>query len=446
MARRAVEDLNKRIKIEETTRRRTLMVETLNKTLETFISYHDEPFDDVMTKGIHPIADTMGIDRVSVYRYRDTEKGRRLGATYIWDRFLGGTVSVPEDENLAFLPDIECVKNWLAALKNNQTIYIRTSDLLGEAAEFLGRFGVKLIFMAPIFAYGEFWGVISLQDHTRDELFESGTMEAQMLEVTTGLLAKTIIRAEAEQAMVEAVIKAQEASRAKGDFLSRMSHEMRSPMNVIMGMTQIAKISNYPQKTISALNKIDEASRKLLQLIDNVLDITRMEYDTLKLVESAFDFNEMIREIIQMTSQHFSEKQLEFTYDVSPLIPSSLTGDKRRIKQVIDTLLGNAIKFTPENGKVHLSIRAQEINGGSITLEIEITDTGIGIPAEKQNDLFEIFEQADGGLTRKHGGIGIGLALSKRIIEMMGGVILLESEPGAGTKFVFTCKMKLLQN
>jgi signal transduction histidine kinase len=396
-----------------------------------------------MTKGIWPIADIMGIDRVNVYRYRSTEKGRRLGTTYMWDRFMGGTAPIPEDENKAFLPDIECIRNWLTVLKSNQNIYIRTSDISGEPAEFLGGFGVKVIFMAPIFTHGEFWGVITLQDHTRNELFESGTMEAKMLEVTTGLLAKTIIRAEAEQAMIEAVIKTQEASRAKSEFLSRMSHEMRTPMNAIMGMIQVAKISKDPQKTLGALNKIDEESRKLLLLIDNVLDITKIEYETFKLVYTSFDFNAMIRDIVQMTSGHFAEKQLAFTYDVSPSIPASLIGDKRRLKQVIDTLLGNAIKFTPKDGKVHLSIRALEISGDSITLKVEISDTGIGIPAEKQNDLFVIFEQADGGLARSYGGIGIGLALSKRIIEMMGGTIHLESEPGVGSKFTFTCKMTL---
>ena len=239
-----------------------------------------------------------------------------------------------------------------------------------------------------------------------------------------------------------ALVKTQEASRAKSDFLSRMSHEMRTPMNAIMGITQIAKTSCDPGETLDYLNRIEVSSRELLRLIDDVLDITSVEYDTFKLVASVFEFNAMIRDILQMISRSATEKRLTFAYDISPSIPARLIGDEKRLKQAVINLLANAVKFTQENGKVRLAIQRIEAFGENITLQFEVSDTGIGIPKEKHNEIFYLFEQADGGLTRKHGGIGIGLPLSKRIIEMMGGELRLESEPGKGSTFTFTCKLK----
>jgi signal transduction histidine kinase len=238
-----------------------------------------------------------------------------------------------------------------------------------------------------------------------------------------------------------ALIKTKEASRAKSEFLSRISHEMRTPMNALMGMTQIAQRSSDLQKTLTYLNKIGEYSSKLLQLIDNMLDITRMEYNTFQLASSVFDFNAMMQEIIQMTSYYATWKNLTFTHDVSPSIPASLLGDEGRLKQVIISLLGNSIKFTPENGKINLSVFILCGESDNLTLQFEIGDTGIGIIKEKHDDIFNIFEQADGGPSRKHGGIGLGLPLSKRIIEMMGGTIYFESNPEIGTKFIFSCNM-----
>jgi len=236
-------------------------------------------------------------------------------------------------------------------------------------------------------------------------------------------------------------------SRAKSEFLARMSHEMRTPMNVIMGMTQIIKMRGIPDHLTNYFNKIDTASQQMIRLIDDLLDITGIEYGVFKLTDSIFNFNSMVETLSQEIGYNASEKQQTLKFKIDPEIPLSLCGDEKRLKQVITTLLANAVKFTPDNGEIFfeaivLKEDAPPKQPDTITLRIEVTDNGIGIAKDQQSKLFTIFEQADGGSSRKHGGIGAGLALSKHIIEKMDGTIWMESDLNKGASFFFTCKLR----
>ena len=247
---------------------------------------------------------------------------------------------------------------------------------------------------------------------------------------------------ELESGLIIAKEYAEHSNRAKSDFLSRMSHEMLTPMNAIIGLMEVVKIQGIPESIKEFLHEIDHASHELLRLINQVLDMSGMAYGVFKLIDSVFDIDAMIRDIQHTTAIHASEKHQTFYAHINSAMPVSLVGDERRLKQVLATLLANAIKFTPERGAISFSARVLDENKEVITLQFEVTDNGIGIPKEYQDKLFAIFEQADGGMTRKHGGIGIGLALSKRIIELMGGKIWVDSEPGKGATFTFTCQLK----
>jgi len=187
---------------------------------------------------------------------------------------------------------------------------------------------------------------------------------------------------------------------------------------------------------------MDEAAHTLLDLINDVLDISDMGYGTYKLSESAFDFNAMVCNVLRIADNNASKKKQMLDSKIDPAIPASLLGDENRLRQVISALLSNAVKFTPNGGEIYLNARVIDSNSEKITLQVEISDNGIGISKEQQKDIFSIFEQADGSLTREHGGIGLGLALSKRIVEMMEGKIWIESELGKGSKFIFNCRLK----
>jgi len=242
--------------------------------------------------------------------------------------------------------------------------------------------------------------------------------------------------------LIAAREQAEHLSRAKSEFLSRMSHEMRTPMNSIIGMMQVIMMNNIPENIKEFLTIINTASNDLLLLINDVLDISSMDYGGFKLNDSIFDPNVMLKDILQTACYNASEKQQVIKSKFDPTIPDSLKGDEKRLKQVIANLLTNAIKFTPENGEISIESEVLNAENGFITLKTTVTDNGIGISKEQQKMLFVIFEQVDGSLSREYGGIGIGLALSKRIVEMMDGKIWVESELNKGAAFSFTCKLQ----
>ena len=235
---------------------------------------------------------------------------------------------------------------------------------------------------------------------------------------------------------------AEHSSRAKSEFLSRMSHEMRTPMNAIIGMMQISKMRGVPDNIKRYFDEMDNASKHLLRLIDDVLDISGMEYGVFKLSDEVFDISATFSEALETAKYNAALKKQIFTSNLEPPMPTTLKGDGKRLKQVVSNLLANAVKYTPEQGEICFDARVLDQNDEVVTLQIEVADNGIGISEEQQNGLFDIFEQADGSHTRKHGGIGIGLALSKRIVEMMNGKIWVESELGNGAKFTFTCDLQ----
>jgi PAS domain S-box-containing protein len=232
--------------------------------------------------------------------------------------------------------------------------------------------------------------------------------------------------------------QAEHSSRAKGDFLSRMSHEIRTPMNAIIGMTGIARSSSDAARKEYCLEKISEASTHLLGVINDILDISKIEAGKFDLSYTDFIFTRMLERVRTVVAYKVEEKHQEFIITVAPDVPCSLVSDEQRLAQVITNLLGNAVKFTPDEGRVTLTISLLDESDGVCTLLTEISDTGIGISPEQQTKLFQSFEQADSGTARRYGGTGLGLAISKNIVKMMGGDIWVESEEGKGAKFAFT--------
>jgi PAS domain S-box-containing protein len=241
-----------------------------------------------------------------------------------------------------------------------------------------------------------------------------------------------------------ALFKAQEANRAKNEFMSRMSHEMLTPMNVIIGMTQLIKMQYETAELNEYADCIGNASHDLLRMINDVLDMSNLEFGALQLEPAAFSFVSMFDKVHKSLERNIKKKQQTFAVDIDRSIPPRLMGDEKRLTQVIYNLLKNAVKFTPAHGSVRFKARVLDKDKENVVLRIEITDNGIGMSKEQQNKLFDLFEQADGTLTRKYEGIGLGLAFSKRIIELMGGSIWVDSELGHGSRFSFTCKMKPL--
>jgi len=244
--------------------------------------------------------------------------------------------------------------------------------------------------------------------------------------------------------LVEAKELAEQVSHAKSSFLSNMSHEIRTPLNAIIGMINIGINTDDFEKKDYCLNRANGASKHLLGIINDILDMSKIEADKFELSYSEIDFEKMLMNITNVANVLAEEKQQNFIVNLYNNVPAYIESDELRLSQIITNLLTNAIKFTPEKGTITLSIENFREVGDQITLRIAVSDTGIGISKEQQAQLFQSFNQADSSITRKFGGTGLGLAISKWIVELMGGEVWIESELGHGAKFIFTIKAKKL--
>jgi signal transduction histidine kinase/CheY-like chemotaxis protein len=243
---------------------------------------------------------------------------------------------------------------------------------------------------------------------------------------------------ELEQRVEERTRAAECANEAKSRFLANMSHEIRTPKTAIMGMTTLGKMAVSAERKDLAFEKIESAGRHLLGVLNEILDISKIEARKLELFKRDFPFERMIRKVVEMMLFLLNEKRQKFSLNLDRAIPATLVGDEQRLAQIVTNLLSNAVKFTPEEGRVSLDVRLESQDADTCTIMFAVADNGIGISEEQQSRLFNAFSQADSSTSRKYGGTGLGLVISRRLVEMMGGRIEVESAPGAGSTFRFS--------
>jgi two-component system, sensor histidine kinase and response regulator len=257
-------------------------------------------------------------------------------------------------------------------------------------------------------------------------------LERQHSDLQKEVAARTAINQQLETAKEAA----EAASNAKGEFLANMSHEIRTPINGILGMTELVLDTELTHDQRDCLTMARSSGESLLGLINDILDFSKVESGRLELDPIEFNLYNCVGETMKALALRAHQKGLELAYDVSPEVPAELVGDPGRLRQILVNLVGNAIKFT-EHGEVLMKVENFRRNGHAELL-FKVTDTGIGIPVEKQPLLFQAFSQADSSITRRYGGTGLGLAISRRLVEMMGGRLWLESREGQGSTFQFT--------
>ncbi len=273
---------------------------------------------------------------------------------------------------------------------------------------------------------------------------QAPSREALMLDIQAKNRALERSRDELEQTVAERTVEleqardaAHDANRMKSDFLANMSHEIRTPMNAVVGLTHLALKTDLTAKQRDYLIKIQGAADALLGIINDILDFSKIEAGKLDMESIDFKLDEVLDNLTSVVAQRAQERGLEFLFALSRDVPQGLIGDPLRLGQVLVNLVNNAVKFT-DHGEIILSGRLVERAGERALLEFSVSDTGIGMSEEQRSKLFQPFTQADGSTTRKYGGTGLGLSICKRLVEMMGGRIWVESAPGEGSTFCFT--------
>ncbi|MBG0789196.1 MAG: response regulator [Desulfovibrionaceae bacterium] len=270
-----------------------------------------------------------------------------------------------------------------------------------------------------------------------DQMEQRVIERTEELNKTNRLLKSEIhIRKQTEKQITEAKESAEKATKAKSEFLANMSHEIRTPMNAIIGMTHLANMTDLTPVQKDYLNKIDISARSLLGIINDILDMSKVEAGMLNIELVGFKLDHVLEQLTTIVSPRANEKKLEFLINVGKDVPTSLVGDSMRLSQILINLCNNAVKFT-DNGSVVVGIEALMTTASDVRLRFTVKDDGIGIESEKIEELFKPFTQADASTTRKYGGSGLGLHLCNRLVNLMGGTIGVESEVGSGSLFWF---------
>ncbi|MCL2165385.1 MAG: response regulator [Oscillospiraceae bacterium] len=416
---------------------RDVLLSTVNNAVAFLLQAGIDEFESALWSSMGIMAGAVDADRVRLWRNQAEDD--KLYCTQLYEWSEGAvpqqgnpiTINVPYDEDLP---------GWEEKLSCGQCINCLTRDLTPKVHLRLSSQGILSVLIVPVFLREEFWGFVGFNDCHKERLFTSN--EESVLRSASLLIANALLRNEMTNELSSALEKTQAASKAKSNFLSNMSHEIRTPINAIVGMTMIGKAAPDPDKKNYAFEKIEVASSHLLGVINDVLDMSKIEANKFELSNVEFDFEKMLQKVVNVIVFRVNEKCQKLAVDLDPEIPQKLIGDDQRLAQVITNLLSNAVKFTSEGGAISLHLHFLGEDDGLCTIQIEVEDSGIGISEEQQERLFLSFEQAESDTSRKFGGTGLGLSISKQIVGLMNGEIWVESTVGKGSTFKFTAKLQ----
>jgi signal transduction histidine kinase/CheY-like chemotaxis protein/HPt (histidine-containing phosphotransfer) domain-containing protein len=418
------------------------ITDILNKTAIIFLSQRDGTFFETMTAGVRLIADIAEIDRLILCRNHMADNNLYTSEVYRWNKRSGGSTELTEP--LINIPYTQLIPDWEAHLSIINQINKSTRLPFEITDTALQSFGVLTAAVIPIHINNIFWGFALFgntenERHLKDDIIE-------MLRSAAFLFANAFIRAEMERDVKEALNNAMKANKAKSDFLSSMSHEVRTPLNAILGITEIQlQDEKMPPSRREAMEKIFNSGYLLLGIINDILDLSKIEAGKLEISPTSYEILNLINDTVPLIIMQYEHKPIKFNLEVDENIPLTILGDELRIKQILNNLLSNAFKYT-DIGEVSLSVNAEYSSQqwAQITLIFRVADTGHGMTSEQVDKLFNEYTRFNMEANQKAEGVGLGMSITKHLVRLMNGDIKVESELGKGSVFTVSLPQKVL--
>ncbi|HET6255287.1 MAG TPA: response regulator [Puia sp.] len=436
------QSLRKVTESESALRRRDGQLQSLGAATHLLIGGTD--FMAAMQEAISLFGQHTDTDRISIYRVSPGEaKGWTVKRLVHWNR--DGMDTYP-----AGLTEFtfDASSPMVHALLHNEIYHRKTDEVpTPDIKAWLERTNTKSILVIPIYIGNEIWGQLGLSNCTIAANWT--TADYSILRSFAASLGSAIERAGMEQQLIFAKEQAEAGNRSRSEFMANISHELRTPMNAIIGFSDLLLTTSLEDVQRDYIQHVNKSAYNLLTIINDILDFSKLEAGKMFFDHSCFDLCELIGDAVDIFAIRAFEKQLELICDIDPSIPPRVWGDPLRIRQILINLLGNAVKFT-EKGEVAIEVRKTGkylVDGDRryLPLSFTIRDTGIGIPKEKINRIFESFTQADSSTTRKYGGTGLGLTISRSLAEGMGGQLTAESQAGEGSIFTLILRLELAE-
>jgi len=434
-----VRDVSLQKELEELLFRRDAILQVLTSFAGRFLRKAD--WEEGIVSALDELGKAADVTRVFLFSKSDEEPAvETLSLNHEW--VAEGFPSIagkPEFMNQSFSPQYD---SWRIPLLRRKIICGHVKDFRKTERGFFEATGAKSVMIVPVFAGSTWWGFLGFSEHRaeRDWLpveIESLTLAANIFgsAIHYGRMGEKLVSA--NRSAEEASSAALEANLAKSMFLANMSHEIRTPISGILGMAEMVVTTGLTDEQREHMDMIRDAAGSLLHIVNDILDISKIEAGKMELKPVDFDFRSALETSVRSFGPQADVNNIVFRYSVNEAVPAMLNGDSDRLGQVLWNLLGNALKFT-ERGLVELTVSVIRQEEGRVCLLFKVRDTGAGIAQDKLDSIFDSFTQADSSLRKKHQGTGLGLTISRQLVNMMGGEIGVESELGFGSTFHFT--------